>query len=81
MHTGQQSIFHHRSIPSLEASPKSKPDLPAGDFMGCERRFNVAVTRAESLLVVVGDEEYLKGKRVWRTLVNNIKRNGGYLKL
>jgi superfamily I DNA and/or RNA helicase len=47
-------------------------------FMNCEKRFNVAVTRAKSLLVVVGDPDVLTQERCWEEFVNFCVENRAY---
>ncbi|KAH9930517.1 P-loop containing nucleoside triphosphate hydrolase protein [Epithele typhae] len=47
-------------------------------FVGNPRRFNVAVTRAKALLVVVGDSSVLSIDPVWRGFLNYIYRRGGW---
>lgn len=44
------------------------------------QRFNVAVTRAKSLLIVVGDKRLLKRDKNWRTLIQYCKNNQSVLK-
>ena len=38
----------------------------------------VAITRAEALLIVVGDPEVLGKDELWRTFLNYIKSRGGW---
>ena len=47
-------------------------------FMSSEKRFNVAVTRAKSLLVVVGDPDVLCQESCWAAFAENCRRNGCY---
>ena len=46
--------------------------------MASEKRFNVAVTRAQSLLVVVGSARLLGRDLVWRQLLEHVARRGGW---
>ena len=47
-------------------------------FMSSEKRFNVAVTRAKSLLVVVGDPAALCQESCWAAFAEYCRRNGCY---
>ncbi|KAJ7636873.1 P-loop containing nucleoside triphosphate hydrolase protein [Roridomyces roridus] len=47
-------------------------------FVANPRRFNVAVTRAQALLVVVGDPDVLGLDPLWRSFLNYIHNNGGW---
>ncbi|KAK7047873.1 hypothetical protein VNI00_006201 [Paramarasmius palmivorus] len=47
-------------------------------FVANPRRFNVAVTRAQSLLFVVGDASVLSLDPLWRQFLNYIHLNGGW---
>ncbi len=51
---------------SAAATPGPGPRL---GFMNCEKRFNVAVTRAKSLLVVVGDPDVLSSEPCWQSFL------------
>ena len=47
-------------------------------FMTDPKRFNVAITRASALCVVVGHVEYLENSgSYWTALIGHIRRNGG----
>jgi len=46
-------------------------------FLMNRRRLNVAVTRAQSLLIMVGDPEVLGTDPLWRTFLNYIRLRGG----
>ncbi|EAU82805.2 RNA helicase [Coprinopsis cinerea okayama7 len=48
-------------------------------FVANPRRFNVAITRAQSLLVVVGDPNVLGLDPLWRGFLNYVERNGGWV--
>ncbi len=45
-------------------------------FLTSAQRFNVAVTRARSLLIVIGDHRLLQGDTCWGTLINQARRSG-----
>ncbi|KAL0066361.1 hypothetical protein AAF712_006620 [Marasmius tenuissimus] len=47
-------------------------------FVANPRRFNVAVTRARSLLVIVGDPNVLSLDPLWRSFLNYVYENGGW---
>ncbi|KAF9648689.1 P-loop containing nucleoside triphosphate hydrolase protein [Thelephora ganbajun] len=46
-------------------------------FVANPRRFNVAVTRAMALLIVIGNPEVLSLDPMWRSFLNYIRRNNG----
>ncbi|GJJ10625.1 hypothetical protein Clacol_004852 [Clathrus columnatus] len=47
-------------------------------FVASPRRFNVAVTRAQALLIVVGDPSVLSLDPLWRGFLNYIHLEGGW---
>ncbi|XP_062514184.1 putative helicase mov-10-B.1 isoform X2 [Corticium candelabrum] len=47
-------------------------------FLDNPKRFNVAITRAKALLVVVGNPKLLIKDVYWRKLIAYITKNGGY---
>lgn len=47
-------------------------------FVASPRRFNVAVTRAQALLVVIGDSSVLSLDPLWRGFMNYIHQAGGW---
>ncbi|KAF5329141.1 hypothetical protein D9611_013223 [Ephemerocybe angulata] len=47
-------------------------------FVANPRRFNVAVTRAQALLVIVGNPHVLGLDPLWRSFLNYIHHNGGW---
>ncbi|KAA1476102.1 P-loop containing nucleoside triphosphate hydrolase protein [Dentipellis sp. KUC8613] len=47
-------------------------------FVANPRRFNVAVTRAKALLIVVGDPTVLSLDPLWRAFLNYVHRNKGW---
>ncbi|KAK7046911.1 Rna helicase [Favolaschia claudopus] len=47
-------------------------------FVANPRRFNVAVTRAQALLIVVGDPDVLGLDPLWRSFLNYVYLNGGW---
>lgn len=46
--------------------------------MANPRRLNVAVTRAQALLIIVGDPTVLSLDPLWRSFLNYIHVNGGW---
>ncbi len=47
------------------------------DFLGSPKRFNVAVTRAKSLLIIVGDAGLLRTKtKSWGPIIKQAEKNG-----
>ena len=47
-------------------------------FLSSKKRFNVAITRAQSLLVVVGDPHLLCRNEVWLDFISFVVEFGGY---
>ncbi|KAF5383148.1 hypothetical protein D9615_005012 [Tricholomella constricta] len=47
-------------------------------FVASPRRFNVAVTRAKCLLIVIGDPSVLSLDPLWRSFLNYIHNNNGW---
>ncbi|KZT64423.1 P-loop containing nucleoside triphosphate hydrolase protein [Daedalea quercina L-15889] len=47
-------------------------------FVGDAQRFNVAITRARALLIVIGDPSILSLDGVWKEFLVYVKRNGGW---
>jgi helicase MOV-10 len=47
-------------------------------FVANPRRFNVAITRAKALLIVVGDPSVLGLDPLWRSFLNFVHLNGGW---
>ncbi|KAF9003306.1 P-loop containing nucleoside triphosphate hydrolase protein [Cyathus striatus] len=47
-------------------------------FVANERRFNVAITRAQAMLIVVGNPIVLSLDPLWRAFMNFIYRRGGW---
>ena len=66
-------------ILSLVRSSKPNCNKPNSDvtksigFVACAKRFNVAVTRARSLLIVVGNAAVLSQDERWKALVDYCK--------
>ncbi|QRW00523.1 RNA helicase [Ceratobasidium sp. AG-Ba] len=47
-------------------------------FVANDRRFNVTVTRAQALLIIVGDASVLGLDPLWRSFLTYIHQNGGW---
>ena len=47
-------------------------------FVANPRRFNVAMTRAQSLLIIVGDPVILSLDQMWRAFLDYIHASGGW---
>ncbi|KIO21487.1 hypothetical protein M407DRAFT_218212 [Tulasnella calospora MUT 4182] len=47
-------------------------------FVANPRRFNVAMTRAKSVLIIIGDPDVLGLDPLWRRFLNQIHTNGGW---
>nr|XP_020471905.1 putative helicase mov-10-B.1 [Monopterus albus] len=48
-------------------------------FVKNEKRFNVAVTRAQALLIVVGNTRVLKTDTTWNRFIQYCREEGGYI--
>ena len=49
------------------------------NFLNCSQRFNVAITRAREVLIVIGDDRLLIKNKNWRELIMYTKKNGSYI--
>ncbi|XP_056130391.1 putative helicase mov-10-B.2 [Lampris incognitus] len=58
---------------------QGQDQMPSLNFIGNEKRFNVAVTRAQALLIVVGDPKALEQHLCWARFIDYCKKNKGYL--
>lgn len=47
-------------------------------FVASPRRFNVAITRAKALVVIVGDPTVLSLDPLWRSFLNYVYKHGGW---
>ncbi|KAG8925605.1 hypothetical protein FRC01_009928 [Tulasnella sp. 417] len=67
-------------ISTTRSSPENVPfDLKyALGFVGFPRRLNVAVTRAQASLFIIGNPQILSLDPLWRSLLNYIRLNKGY---
>ncbi|KAI0691004.1 P-loop containing nucleoside triphosphate hydrolase protein [Cerioporus squamosus] len=82
---GSVEIFQGQERKAIIISTvRSSADLLAYDakftlgFVSNPRRFNVAVTRAQALLIVVGDASILSVDPIWRGFMNYVFLNGGW---
>jgi len=48
-------------------------------FLRCDLRLNTTISRAKSLLVVIGNDDLLRGHESWRKFIYYCKYHGGYL--
>jgi len=48
-------------------------------FLRNPKRFNVAITRAKALLIVVGNPHILSQDNDWKALIDYVKEEGGYV--
>ncbi|KAI1789433.1 P-loop containing nucleoside triphosphate hydrolase protein [Ganoderma leucocontextum] len=68
----------------IVSTVRSSTDLLAYDakfalgFLSNARRFNVAMTRAQALLIVVGDAAILSVDPLWRGFMNYVHTNNGW---
>ncbi|XP_073326374.1 putative helicase mov-10-B.1 [Pagrus major] len=68
----------------MVSTVRSSPDYTDIDkefnlgFVKNEKRFNVAVTRAKALLIVVGNPRVLKTDENWKKFIQYCKEEGGY---
>ncbi|XP_069562717.1 putative helicase mov-10-B.2 [Brachyistius frenatus] len=68
----------------LVSAVRSNPKLTEHDqrftlgFVSDEKRFNVAITRARALLIVVGDPRVLKINQTWNKFIDYCSKEGGY---
>lgn len=50
-------------------------------FLQCEKRMNVAISRARSLLIVFGKAELLKSNEKWKQLIDFSVQNGTFVSI
>lgn len=68
----------------IVSTVRSKPEYMSFDmqfrlgFLRNPKRFNVTVTRAKALLVVIGNPNTLSGDEHWRQLIDFCEENGAY---
>ncbi|XP_026223832.1 putative helicase mov-10-B.2 [Anabas testudineus] len=68
----------------LVSTVRSNPKLTAHNqqftlgFVNNAKRFNVAITRARALLIVVGDPRVLKTDQIWNKFIHYCQREGAY---
>ncbi|KAH9059532.1 P-loop containing nucleoside triphosphate hydrolase protein [Lactarius vividus] len=70
----ERKVIVFATTRSNEALQKQK----AMGFLQNHRRMNVAITRAQALLIVVGDPEVLGKDELWRTFLNYARLRGGW---
>ncbi|XP_011708077.1 PREDICTED: putative helicase MOV-10 [Wasmannia auropunctata] len=64
--TVRSKIFKHDDIEHL-------------GFLSNPKRFNVALTRAKALMIIIGDPSILCTNKHWKVLWEYCKKNGGYV--
>ena len=64
--------------PYLNLISGKSPEDALGPFVGDPNRFNVAITRAKCLMIVIGDERLLCQNGNWKFLIDYIKSKGGF---
>ncbi|KAK0496609.1 P-loop containing nucleoside triphosphate hydrolase protein [Armillaria luteobubalina] len=68
----------------IMSTVRSNPDFITEDikrtlgFVASPHRFNVAVTRAQALLIVIGNSDVLALDPLWRSFMNYIHTKGGW---
>ena len=65
-------------LSTVRSSLMKKEEGGGLGFLTNARRFNVAVTRAKSMLIVVGDPHLLKRNKNWKALIKFCLEKGGY---
>jgi superfamily I DNA and/or RNA helicase len=69
----------------LVSTVRSEEQYSASDrkfnlgFLNCQKRINVAVSRARSLLVIFGKQSVLVKDKSWKKLLEFSKANGTYV--
>ncbi|CAN8019460.1 unnamed protein product [Ixodes persulcatus] len=58
--------------------PSGSDSLKSLGFLTNKKRFNVAITRAKALLIVIGNPHTLRGDPCWRSLVDFCIEKGAY---
>ncbi|RDX46185.1 P-loop containing nucleoside triphosphate hydrolase protein [Lentinus brumalis] len=82
--TSVENIQGQERMVVIISTVRSSRDLLSYDskftlgFVSNPRRFNVAVTRAQALLIVVGDPTVLSIDPLWRGFMNYIYSHGGW---
>ncbi|XP_033744522.1 putative helicase MOV-10 [Pecten maximus] len=68
----------------IVSTVRSNPDYLSLDikyklgFLKNEKRFNVTLTRAKALLIVIGNPQTLSHDEHWKSFIDYCKENGGY---
>lgn len=75
----ERSIIIITTVRSAEHQSEANTDAQRGlGFLRSEKRFNVAITRAMSLLIVIGDPHLLSGDPSWRAFLKHCIYLGAY---
>lgn len=70
-------------VSTVRTNPQHvKSDMQFGlGFLNCEKRINVAISRARALLVIFGKESILSDDKSWKHIIQSAKANGSYVSL
>ena len=69
-------LFHEPGVSLVENRARMRTKPTGLGFLVNKKRFNVAITRAKSLLVVIGDPFLLQKNYNWRELIKYAYVNG-----
>ncbi|KAM7006470.1 putative helicase mov-10-B.1 [Tautogolabrus adspersus] len=73
----ERKIIMVSTVRSSNSYVKMDKDYNIG-FLANDKRFNVAITRAKSLLIVVGNPVIFSKEPTWRDFIDFCVKNGGY---
>ena len=75
----EKPIIIITTVRTLEEESEISKDAMRGlGFLQSEKRFNVAITRAMSLLIVIGDPHLLGGDPTWMAFLKHCIQLGAY---
>ncbi|XP_042148486.1 putative helicase MOV-10 isoform X2 [Ixodes scapularis] len=75
---GRERLVIIISTVRSEDKPSGSDSLKSLGFLTNEKRFNVSITRAKALLIVIGNPDTLSGDPCWRSLVEFCIKKGAY---
>lgn len=75
--SAEQFQGHEKAI-MIVSTVRSGKEL--GEFLSDPQRFNVVITRAKCLLIVIGNAETLRQDTNWRTFIEYCVKEGGFIK-
>ncbi|CAK8681576.1 unnamed protein product [Clavelina lepadiformis] len=67
-----------RSYSNLNSTAEEGSLQSALGFLSNPKRFNVSVTRAQALMILIGDPFVLARDKYWKSLLQHCVNNGGY---